>query len=188
MAGHYDFSALSILVVDDCDFVSSLIINGLKAMGLTHLSRARNGHEGIASIRASLPDVVFCDWIMEPMNGADFIRFVRQSDESPDPYLPIIVVTSAAEQKRVEEARDIGATEFLSKPVSPADLYERLVSVVERPRAFLRTDTFFGPDRRRKIVPNYHGPVRRNSDTNVAAATSPPPTPDALSGLTIKVS
>jgi hypothetical protein len=54
----------------------------------------------------------------------------------------------------------------MAKPVSAKSLYRRLVSVIEHPRQFVRTKTYFGPDRRRKVQP-FEGPNRR---TNAAGA------------------
>ncbi len=61
-------------------------------------------------------------------------------------------------------ARDAGVTEFLTKPISPKALYQRIVSVVTNPRPFIKTKTYFGPDRRRHASLNYAGPERRKGD------------------------
>src|SRR6185436_8595600 len=72
-------------------------------------------------------------------------------------YVPIIMLTGHSEKKRVTAARDAGITEFLAKPISAKGLYERIVNVVASPRPFIKTKTYFGPDRRRMINPNYVG-------------------------------
>jgi hypothetical protein len=61
----------------------------------------------------------------------------------------------------VVSARDAGVTEFLAKPISAKALYQRILNVVANPRPFIRTKTYFGPDRRRNVNPNYVGPERR---------------------------
>jgi hypothetical protein len=58
-------------------------------------------------------------------------------------------------------ARDAGVTEFLAKPISAKGLYQRIVNVVANPRPFIKTKTYFGPDRRRNVNPNYVGTERR---------------------------
>jgi hypothetical protein len=58
-------------------------------------------------------------------------------------------------------ARDAGVTEFLCKPISAKALYERILNVVANPRPFIKSKTYFGPDRRRGVNPNYVGPERR---------------------------
>jgi hypothetical protein len=58
-------------------------------------------------------------------------------------------------------ARDAGVTEFLAKPISANALYQRVLNIVANPRPFIKTKTYFGPDRRRNVNPNYNGPERR---------------------------
>ncbi len=55
-------------------------------------------------------------------------------------------------------------TEFLAKPFTVDVLMSRLESVIEEPRPFVRTENYFGPDRRRKQDANYTGPERRNTE------------------------
>jgi DNA-binding response OmpR family regulator len=71
------------------------------------------------------------------------------------------MLTGHSEKKRVTAARDAGITEFLAKPISAKGLYERIVNVVACPRPFVKTSTYFGPDRRRMTNTNYSGPERR---------------------------
>jgi DNA-binding response OmpR family regulator len=61
-------------------------------------------------------------------------------------------------------ARDVGVTEFLVKPITTQNLCARLAEIVERPRPFVRAESYFGPDRRRKARDNYAGPWRRHDD------------------------
>jgi hypothetical protein len=71
----------------------------------------------------------------------------------------------------VFEARDAGVTEFVAKPVTAKAVLERIHAVIYRPRPFVRTKDYFGPDRRRKDDPGYEGPWRRATDrANKAAA------------------
>jgi hypothetical protein len=60
-------------------------------------------------------------------------------------------------------ARDAGITEFLAKPISAKSLYDRILNVVLKPRPFVKTKTYFGPDRRRNVNPNYGGLERRRT-------------------------
>ena len=64
----------------------------------------------------------------------------------------------------MEAARDAGVTEFLAKPITAHNLFARIAEIVERPRAFVRCDNYFGPDRRRHQNDDYPGPWRRKDD------------------------
>jgi DNA-binding response OmpR family regulator len=86
---------------------------------------------------------------------------IRQPGANANPYVAIIMLTGHSEKRRVVLARDAGITEFLAKPISAKGLYQRIVNIVANPRPFIRTKTYFGPDRRRNVNPAYIGPERR---------------------------
>ena len=65
-------------------------------------------------------------------------------------------------------ARDAGIREFLAKPVSPRNVYARLVSALNSDRSFVRVDDYFGPDRRRRDV-LFSGESKRAGDAAPAA-------------------
>ena len=142
------------------DISKSLLVT----FGVGHVIGAQNGEIGFKRICEYNPDIVIADWMMKPVDGINFTRRVRNDPASPNPYVPVILMTGFSERKRVLEARDAGVTEFLVKPFNARDLYKRLVQVIERPRQFVRSNDFFGPDRRRKREMAFTGPYRRESD------------------------
>jgi two-component system chemotaxis response regulator CheY len=71
------------------------------------------------------------------------------------------MLTGHSERQRVVAARDAGITEFMAKPISAHALYQRILNVVANPRPFVKTKSYFGPDRRRTVKPSYTGPERR---------------------------
>src|SRR6201996_9414720 len=89
---------------------------------------------------------------------------LRNSPDSKNPYLPIVMMTGHSEKSRVVEARDAGVTEFIAKPLTAKSVLERLQAVIYRPRPFVRTNDYFGPDRRRRDDPAHGGPWRRAKD------------------------
>jgi DNA-binding response OmpR family regulator len=91
---------------------------------------------------------------------------VRKSAASPNPYVPIIMVTGHTEKHRIEAARDAGVTEVLAKPITAGNLIQRITEIVNRPRGFVRSGEYFGPDRRRRQVPEFRGPFRRCDDAD----------------------
>jgi CheY-like chemotaxis protein len=115
-------------------------------------------------MRGTNIDIVFTDLTMQPLDGIDFVRLLRNSPDSPNQMCPVIMITGHSTQKRVKEARDAGVTEFLAKPVTARGVIDRITRVVEHPRPFIRNEDYFGPDRRRRVDPSYSGPKRRSSD------------------------
>jgi CheY-like chemotaxis protein len=115
-------------------------------------------------MRAQRCDLILAYMAMAPMDGIAFTRHLRTSENSPNPFVPIIMITGHTERYRVEAARDAGVTEFLAKPLTPTNLYARIAEIVGRPRSFVRTGGYFGPDRRRKTMETHPGPWRRHDD------------------------
>jgi two-component system, chemotaxis family, chemotaxis protein CheY len=162
------FDLLKILLVDDNHHMRVLLTEILRAIGVKYIFEAADGAEALHLMRQQPIDIVMTDLAMQPLDGIDFVRLVRTSGDSPNPMVPVIMITGHSTMRRVGEARDVGVTEFLSKPVTARGVIERITRVVDHPRSFVRTETYFGPDRRRHNDPNFHGPYRRASDRPTA--------------------
>jgi len=164
MKKNYDLTELSFLVVDDNTHMLSIIKTLLKGFGIRRIHEATDAADAFEEIRATHVDVIILDYALDTLDGIEFAQLVRTAKDSPNPYLPIIMLTAHSERHRVEEARDAGITEFLCKPICATDLYKRIIEVVEHPRSFVKMDTYFGPDRRRRSDENYRGPEKRVAD------------------------
>ena len=158
------FEYLKALIVEDNQHMRTLLKTLLNALGVKHIFEATNGADAFILLRERKPDLVLTDLSMKPVDGITFTREVRLSDDSPNPYVPIIMVTGHTEKHMVETARDAGVTEFLAKPITAQNIFLRIAEIVERPRPFVRCENYFGPDRRRKAADNYAGPWRRRED------------------------
>ena len=160
------FDLLKILLVDDNQHMRILLIEILRAIGVRHVFEAMDGAEALAIMRTTAIDVVFTDLSMNGLDGIDFVNLVRHSPDSPNPFAPIVMITGHSTERRVHEARDAGVNEFLAKPVTARGVIHRLTLLIENPRPFVRTESYFGPDRRRRDDPRYNGPKRRAEDAN----------------------
>jgi CheY-like chemotaxis protein len=158
------FDLLRILLVDDNHHARILLTEILRALDVRHVFEAADGAEALEIMRTQAIDIVMTDLAMQPVDGIEFVRQVRNAPDSVDPMIPVIMVTGHSTIRRVAEARDVGVTEFLSKPITARGVIERITRVVDYPRPFVRTADYFGPDRRRRDDPNYDGPRRRRSD------------------------
>jgi two-component system chemotaxis response regulator CheY len=158
------FEHLRVLIVEDNQHMRSLLRTLLNSIGIRDIAEAGNGGTALNVLREKKCDLILSDLAMKPMDGLEFSRIVRTSEKSPNPFVPIIMITGHTERHRVEQARDAGITEFLAKPITAQSLFSRLAEIMERPRAFVRTEAYFGPDRRRKTLESYTGPWRRHDD------------------------
>ncbi|MGL4634816.1 MAG: response regulator [Beijerinckiaceae bacterium] len=154
-------SRLRFLIVDDNNHMRRIVRALLHGFGVREAYEAEDGAAGLEAFTSYSPDIVITDWAMPIFDGLELTRMIRQPETSPNPYVPIIMVTGHAERRRITEARDAGVTEFLVKPISAKALYQRIVSVVMVPRPFIKTSTYFGPCRRRTPNPNFGGIDRR---------------------------
>lgn len=163
----YQLNRITILVVEDNQPMLEITKALLTTFGVGTVISAPNGESGFEQFCKYNPDMVIADWMMKPVDGIAFTRKIRNDPKSPNPYVPVILMTGFSERRRVLQARDAGVTEFLVKPFNARDLYKRLAQVIERPRQFVRSGNFFGPDRRRnRATPGgvHSGPFRRDTD------------------------
>ncbi len=157
-----DFNRLRFVVVDDNAHMRRIVRTLLHGFGAREVSEAEDGAAGLEAFTHYVPDIIITDWAMPIFDGLELTQMIRQPGANANPFVPIIMLTGHSEKRRVTAARDAGVTEFLAKPLSAKALYERIVSVVVNPRPFIRTKTYFGPDRRRNPNPAaYSGPERR---------------------------
>ncbi|MBL4821624.1 MAG: response regulator [Gammaproteobacteria bacterium] len=150
MAMQFDFSELSILTIDDSPQMLAILRECLKAFGAVNIHEADDAADAFEIIRTQPVDLVIVDYLMEPLDGLDFIRLVRTAQDSPNKQLPIILLTAYTELSRVKEARDAGASGVMQKPISAANLYDRICTIICSEKEFIRGRKFTGPDRRRK--------------------------------------
>jgi len=158
------FENLKALIVEDNQHMRSLLRALLNSAGIKDVAEAAHGQAGIEVLRERKSDLVMTDMVMKPMDGLELTRLIRNDERSPNPFVPIIMISGHTEKYRVEAARDAGVTEFLAKPITAQNLFARIAEIVERPRAFVRCDSYFGPDRRRHQNDDYPGPWRRKDD------------------------
>ncbi|MCH7864460.1 MAG: response regulator [Proteobacteria bacterium] len=156
----YDIQDLKFLVVDDDSNMCHLVSTILRSLGVKATATADNADKAFGLLFDFEADIIICDLRMDPQDGIEFTRMVRTHDDSPNCYVPIIMLTGHSERSAVVRAREAGVHEFLAKPVSAKKLYGKIRSIIENPRAFIRTEDYFGPDRRRQD-PKYDGPERR---------------------------
>ncbi len=156
--------ALAVLVVDDSKHMCDLIAMMLRAFGIEQVAACQDTEAALSILRKQDIDVIITDFALPPVDGVQFIQSLRWDPHSPAPFTPVLMVTGYSDRPRVEAARDAGVNEFLVKPVTSRALFDRLVALIDSPRAFVRSPSYMGPDRRRRRVLNFSGPYRRTTD------------------------
>jgi two-component system, chemotaxis family, chemotaxis protein CheY len=157
-----DLSNVSVLVIDDHEFIRSAVTKMLRAFGIRELVDMGDAAEALQLMDGGIVNLVVCDYLMSPMSGIDFTRAVRAASDSQNQEVPIILLTGHTRVEVLATARDAGVTDILAKPVSPKTLLNRIVHVFDNPREFIRSPTYAGPDRRRRSIP-WPGVERRGA-------------------------
>lgn len=164
----FDFSHLRVLIVDDNEFMHEIMRELLLSLEFSpeNLKFATDGEQALQILQQNPLDLIVCDLNMKPMNGKEFTSRVRREENSPNPFIPIVICTGHAEANHILDARDCGANEILRKPVNAQSVYSRIRAIIESPRPYVRTETFVGPDRRRQDLP-FSGADRRMSTQEI---------------------
>jgi adenylate cyclase len=120
-----------LLVVDDNKVNRILLSRGLEADGHT-IETAENGRQALEKIRAGIFDLVLLDIEMPEMNGYQVLEVCLQDSELRD--IPIIMTSSLDEINSVVKCIELGAEDYLNKPVNPVLLRARVNASLEKKR------------------------------------------------------
>lgn len=156
----YNLGELSVLVLEKHLLVRRLLTDVFNEFGVPTVHSTPDPGVAWDIFTQFAIDIILSDWTHD-LNGMDFLIQVRQSEDSPNPFVPVVICTANTEYQHVCIARDKGMTEFLAKPVSAKTIYSRICAVIENHRPYIRVSDFFGPDRRRHLANDYGGQERR---------------------------
>jgi two-component system, chemotaxis family, chemotaxis protein CheY len=129
----YDISKMTVLVVDDNDFMRDLISSMLREIGFRDIVHANDGESALKKNREVAPELIICDIDMEPMDGLSFVeRMRRHAPPPPTPQTPVIMLTAHSDAQLVQRAIKLGVGAYVVKPVKRAQLEARIATVLER--------------------------------------------------------
>src|ERR1700761_3490576 len=97
---------LKVLVVDDNHHMVSIVKTIMRGFGVKEFCDAKNATDAYDLFRTEGFDLIITDHAMEQMNGCEFARLIRAGEDSPNHYVPIIMLSAYSERLRVEAARD----------------------------------------------------------------------------------
>lgn len=88
-----ELANLRFLLVDDNHHMRAIVSAILKGVGVKHVREAMDGAEALQAMREGPVDIAIVDFKMTPLDGVQFTQLVRNSPDSVDPFLPIIMLT-----------------------------------------------------------------------------------------------
>ena len=134
-----DFSQLTVLLVDDNEFIRKLLGDILRSFRVGKVIQTGSVAEALSHLATLQPDVIFCDWLMAPVDGLALLRAVRHGQTPIDPKTPIVMLTGETRVDRVAVAIADGADSYIAKPISAKILMSHLIKLIlaDRPVHYL---------------------------------------------------
>ena len=111
-----------LLLAEDDELLASLLHFRLEKGGY-NVSYSADGKQVKEHLAESMPDIIVSDIMMPYFSGIELIDYVRNELNSK---IPIIIISSADNEENVLSAFELGANDFISKPVSPSELLVRV--------------------------------------------------------------
>jgi two-component system, chemotaxis family, chemotaxis protein CheY len=176
---------LVILIADPSPYMSMLIHSMLRGFGANKVLEVRNSIGVFHALTAHRIELLVCDARLPLQGGLHLTRTIRSKRDSEHRTMPILIMSADSRESTIQQARDAGANMVVAKPLSPANLYDRLAWIALNPRQFIDTATYYGPDRRFKIEGYSGGVGRRKGDkaTEVAHESGPVLAQDDIDSL-----
>ncbi len=128
--------SLKILLVDDDPDILELLEYNLIREGF-QIKTAENGQIAIEVAEEFLPDMILMDVMMPVMDGIEAGRIIKQKKNSRNTYL--IYLTARTEEFSEIAAFEIGADDYITKPVKPRALISRIKAIFQRNSTILKT-------------------------------------------------
>jgi len=156
-----EFAQLRIMLLSGKTHGAQTLRSVLSIVGITRIVGVEDSRRAIDLLTMDHFDAVFADAAAAPVAHLTFPLAVRQTEGVLNPMLPVFVFQEQARRRNVEQARDTGATDFLTCPISPRTVMTKLQAALVSPRPFIKAPDYFGPDRRAKARPAWQGEDRR---------------------------
>ena len=121
---------IRVLVIDRQRGMRSILRQLLAQIGIEDVIEAKNGEEALELIdrpETMEPDVIICDLHLDKLDGLELCNMFRLDKER---VTPIIIVTGESDEFLHEVARQVGAVEVLTKPVSAPDLLVQIQTAI----------------------------------------------------------
>ncbi|MCG8550676.1 MAG: response regulator, partial [Desulfobacterales bacterium] len=120
----------SILIVDDSMPMRTVLKRSLAAAGYTgaNILEASNGQEALTVLAGEWVDLIMTDYNMPEMNGLSFLKKVKT--EALFKEIPVVVISTEGNDLKIKEFMDAGAAGYITKPFTPEDLRDLIVSII----------------------------------------------------------
>lgn len=138
----FSLSDASILIVDDNEINRYCLVEVLKAFNISNITEAENGKEALMILEHRPHDITFMDCQMPVLDGFEATKKIRQTPRIKDQV--VIAMTANAMAGDREKCLDAGMNDYVSKPITPHDIYTALTTWVtpKNPSKSIEKDTW----------------------------------------------
>ncbi|WP_283404489.1 response regulator [Roseibium denhamense] len=136
---------MSCLVAEDNPHMRSILRSVLSGFGIRAIYEASDGAEALELVVDRKPDIVLCDWAMQPFGGNEFLKILRGDRDPLICTMPVLVITAHAKRTTILEAIGIGIHGFVAKPIAPAILYKHMCDILQRQQVEGPSTGIMGP-------------------------------------------
>ncbi len=163
-----DLSRIDVMVVNPSRALQQILKQVLWDVGLRHLRALRSGAAAWRAMNDLPADLLFVDGELADGPGTAFVRRLRRSPASPAPFVSVIATIGDPTLQKIMAARDAGADEVVTRPVTVKGVMQKVAAAIDRPRPYVLAPGFIGPDRRHAktanaLATNRRNPLRRDS-------------------------
>lgn len=146
-----------ILVIEDEQPIRDTLQDILELEGFEVLG-AENGRRGIQLVKKFNPDLIICDVMMPELDGYGVLKTLHQDAETAT--IPFIFLTAKADRSSLRLGMNLGADDYLTKPFTPQELLEVLISRLSRKAALIQPLAHQISDLTAKLdYQTYHDPL-----------------------------
>ena len=135
-------SNATIMMVDDEPITMELLQTFLEEVGYSNFCLEEKSENAIESLERVVPDILLLDLIMPKVSGFEILTIVRNHPQFK--HLPIIILTSSSDTESKLRALELGATDFLSKPVDKSELLLRVRNTLKA-KAYSDRRAYYDP-------------------------------------------
>lgn len=125
-----DDNVLKLLIVEDNEDLRQFIVSVLSKT--YHVIEAANGQDGLEMTISEMPDFVITDIMMPVMDGIEYVRRIRQNEQTS--HIPVVLLTAKTDMQSKIECLKIGANDYITKPFSMVYLQARIENIITERR------------------------------------------------------
>lgn len=113
-------SRKTILIADDSSAMRAMLVSTLEPLGDFRIVEASSGFEALRLLPRENVDLILTDINMPDINGLELISYLRKNQNYAD--IPVFIISTEGSAKDIEKGKQLGANEYLIKPIEPAKL------------------------------------------------------------------